>query len=611
MRGSSALRAATNPQQAAGPGSSASGNSPSLSELDAVLFTAPWVLIAEDNTSPARVPNLLAAQRAVAAGRARSVAGRVRPGVLAADIDPIDGHAVLGDACAEALVSWCVGQGVPYLVRESGRSGGRHVISVSSSPRHRIQWRNLCARLSRQYRIDVDDRSTKTLRLLTAPHRRALYSRVITCTLTPAVVRAACLEHTPATPGTRFRHKQFTTDHRRDTSRSAREYGELCAMARAGYNATEAWQAVAVSGSKAFMRGLRWWHRYQWLPAVTTVAAERGMSEADAWSLAQQACPARYLRITRGWWRGLWRRAVAEASVSRPRRRRLGTASEVAGVTSAEDVTRLQNELASAAADVLPTQGVRPQRLDSAVTVLFHLAPVLLSRGGSISVRDLAERTRMDTKTVRAALSECVRTGLLVLVHRYAGGSNDCSSYGVGRVVQGRRGQTSLTSCSTPATPHGRAHLPRLRSQHRRDRRHWRLRCDALATLAPGERLATSTSPAAKLLRSLHHQRQWLQSLTTAELARRRSARRRVLNRLDVASRTAWLEWLVERKAIVEVVESLYTKAWRKAGTSLLGAVPNTIHRGLREGRWRFGSQSSPVPVAAPARLPEVNASAA
>lgn len=186
----------------------------------------------------------------------------------------------------------------------------------------------------------------------------------------------------------------------------------------------------------------------------------------------------------------------------------------------------------------------------------------------------------------------CVRIGLLVLARRYAGGAADSDAYRVGPAVKGGVGPvTSPTSCSTPRTPPlGHANLALLRTRHSRERSLWRLRCDALAQLLPGERLATSTSRAAKLLRSLHHQRHWVLSLDPAQLQQRRAARRRLLSELGRFHRGRWLDWLdwlATRESIVQAVERLYNGTSRAEDPGLLHNAADTVHRGLRDRRWR------------------------
>ncbi|MGV9408441.1 hypothetical protein ACWDOP_00885 [Nocardia sp. NPDC003693] len=557
------------------------------------MFVAPWVLIAEDNSSPARARSLSAARSDLATGAARSIAGRVRPGVLAADIDPQRGYAIAGDACAESLVKWCERERLPYLVRESGRPGGRHVVTVAGSRRHRRQWQRLCARLSRQFDVEVDDRTGKTLRLLTSPHRQGLPCPVLACTLTPSDVTDRWVgndDSARAAPAAGSRRPRGTGSRAgaRDNTRSGKEFGRACAMVRSEYDAADAWRAIAVPGSKACALGRRWWQRYEWLPAVTAVAAERSLPESDAWALARAACPPKYgYPVRHRWWLVLWRKALAEAATDRPRRIHCGDNTVEPSSDPGPEIEALRAELESVSEEVLPGVPMRPQRRASIARMLFHLAGVLVTRDGSISQRDLAERTLMDRRTLQAAMAVCLQVGLLVVTRRYRKGTNDCAAYGVGPEVVSRRAdrETSPTSCSTPSP--GRASLLRLRAEHAADRLRWALRCDALARLLPGERLATSKGRSAKLLRSLHHQRQWLRTLDAAQLAARQALRRRLLRGLDPAIRNAWLNWLEFRRQLVESVDRLHTNTYGDDDLRVIESADDLVHRGLRDARWQ------------------------
>ncbi|MGV9836604.1 hypothetical protein ACWDUL_20785 [Nocardia niigatensis] len=203
---------------------------------------------------------------------------------------------------------------------------------------------------------------------------------------------------------------------------------------------------------------------------MTTVAAERGLTEHQAWPLAQQACPDRYMHIDRRWWKGLWQRAVEEAALSRPRRRRLPTTAVIEAARRSE-ILALQRGLVAAAHHVLTGRKLRPQRRHSAAALLAAIAPVLIVRRGSISVRDLAERARLDTKTVRAVIADCLAAGLLVRSRRYRGGRGDCDAYGVGPGAGPYVGQAQADSSpTTSSTPRGRATLHRLQARHHTDR---------------------------------------------------------------------------------------------------------------------------------------------
>ncbi|MFI6369141.1 winged helix-turn-helix domain-containing protein [Nocardia sp. NPDC050630] len=75
-------------------------------------------------------------------------------------------------------------------------------------------------------------------------------------------------------------------------------------------------------------------------------------------------------------------------------------------------------------------------------------------RDGSISNRDLAERARLDPKTVRASIRRVINAGVLVVRHTYTGGPKDCHAYSIGPAAEphiaAARAATSPTSCSTP-----------------------------------------------------------------------------------------------------------------------------------------------------------------
>ncbi|MBB5918949.1 hypothetical protein BJY24_007882 [Nocardia transvalensis] len=563
------------------------------------------MLLSDDNTSPARVTTLSEARTALTNGAARSAAGRLANGLLGADVDAAD--PVTGDACAEALIAWCSDHGLPYVLRESGRLGGRHVIAVVTDPAVPVrQWARLCRRLARQYGTVVQDRTGQHLRLLTAPHRIGLPSPVIACTASPAQVLDAVQITWPRVRKWRGRRRsprpgRYTGPI--DRTRSGREYGASCAMARAGYTAGQAWKAVRQLGGKAAGLGERWWRRYVWLSAVTVVAAEQGLTEDAAWDLARRACPAACLARGRAWWRDkAWTAAVAEAAVDRPRRYRLDgvddAPAELEPETTAQIATVRHGLAAAADAELC---GLHPQRRHSVRAVLDALATALVTREGSISVRCLAIRARLDTKTVRSALATAQAHGLLVETHAYTGGRADCDAYGPGPAAMphlsaAARSGFSPTRCTTPAAT-GRANRNRLHREAHTARRVWSLRCDALAALAPGERLADSQHPAARLLRSIHHQRTWWRSLSPAEQQQRREARQQQMRQLDPADRSAWFGWLARRESICNATDRLLTHETSPDDLETLLAAPLTAHRGMRDPRWRTGG--TPVSAAA------------
>lgn len=564
--------------------------------LDSVLFIGRYVLIAADNSSPARVATLEQARLAVSENAARTVAGRLVDGLLAADIDAE--CPITGDACAEALVAWCVQHSLPYVLRDSGRAGGRHVIAVVTNSKVPVrQWARLCRKLARIHGTVVQDRSGQHLRLLAAPHRIGLPAPVIACTAAPADVIDAVRITRRAKGSWRARRRtdragggQSGPDH----TRSAREFGATCAMARAGYTARQAWQAIRHLGGKAAELGERWWRRYMWLSAVAIVDAEAGLSEDAAWDRARKACSAACLAHGREWWKkGKWQPALAEAETDRPRRRRLENADAEASLPPelAAELATVRTGLSEAVTAILG--GLHPQRQRSVRITLDALAWVLVTRSGSVSGRDLAVLSRQDRKTVRRALAAALEAGLVVQTHTYSGGASDCDSWGVGphalEHIAAARMLVSPTRCTTPAPPLGRANPARLHRESLRERRAWSLRCDALAALAPGERLADSRHPAAKLLRSLHHQRTWWRGLSAEEQQIRREIRQAVVRRLDRADRSAWVSWLSRREEICTAADRLLTHQADPGGLQTLLSAPLTVHRGMADPRWRTG----------------------
>ncbi|WP_433635570.1 hypothetical protein [Nocardia sp. CA-120079] len=546
-------------------------------------------MIAADNTGSGTVRTLDAARKALADGSAASAGGRLVDELLGADIDAED--PLVGDACAEALIAWCDAHGLPYILRDSGRPGGRHIVAVITN--HAVphkEWAKLCRRLSRLYRVVVDDRTGKVLRLLTAPHRVGLSSSVIACTITPAAVMDAIARRAGKSAAKARRARRTAVVG--DSSRSAQEYGHACALARRGVSAAEAWTEIAAAAGKAAELGKAWFQRYVWLPAVTTVAAENGLDEDAAWELAQTACPSVRSR-GRDFWRYWWRKASAEASVDRPRRYRLPEDPEAAEAALAPEVAAeldAHRDGLRLAVDALT--GIDPRRRHSLHCAVHAVAYAIVTRDGSMSSRTISEHARIARSTTLTALDVAVTRGVLVVTHRYAGGATDCAAYGPGPAatdyISAARNISPTTRCTTPA-PHGSASLTHLRATHSKDRRAWSLRCDALASLAPGERLATSQHPAAKLLRSLWFQRRWWSSLTAEEQAERRTQRREHLGTLHKSVRSAWFTWLAEREDIAAAAVRISATEPGPGDVQTVLGAPLTIHRGLAESGWREG----------------------
>ncbi|MGK8506379.1 hypothetical protein [Nocardia asiatica] len=551
-----------------------------------------YVLVDASNQSPRRCRSLTEVYAALDRDEAPSAAGTLAPGVLGADIDAE--HAVVGDAIAEGMVRWCVARQLPYLVRESGRPGGRHVFAIGASVAHIEDWAALCGRLAGQYRTVVDNRTGRTIRLLTARHRLGLPAPVISSTMI-----AAAIPPPDAFGRTSPAHRGRASSRPRRpepgaASRSEQEYGQACAMARADISVTDAWARANIPDSKAAERGRAWWLRYCWLPALTIVAAERGIHVDAAWEAVSHACPAACMRMGRRWWNGLWERALVEAATNRPRRYQL--TEQPRNLDEQAAITTLSAQLRTAAVATLAA--VDPRRRRSVEAVLEPIAAAIVTRNGSISERSISLASRLDRNTVRAAVATATAYGLLVLSHTYAGGSSDCHAYAVGPVaeqqIRAAERTSSPTSCSTPA-PLGNCSLTRLRRAYRQDRDAWRTRCDVLAALAPGERLATSRHPAAKLLRSRWAQRRWWNALTPAAQEDRRAQRRAQLDALSRGDYHAWLAWLSVRDDTAQAADRVSarvgddTDLWQVATVAQI----HTFHRGMQAAQWRTAAAAA------------------
>ena len=228
--------------------------------------------------------------------------GRLRPGVLAVDIDMARGRPVVAE-----LVAWCVEQDLWHVVRDSGRPGHAHVLIVAGA--HTAALVAHCAKLRAAYgvsrsRIDVRD----TLRPLSAPHRTGATPPLPRGLPTAARALPAALRPLPAAdqppPARRvvplaprplpraIRRRDLPPDWAdyltdgippaqvaswSDASRSAVESTATWQMAVAGWTADQAWLAIGQAHPRAFskarQRGHRWWAAAVWNPAVEALAA--------------------------------------------------------------------------------------------------------------------------------------------------------------------------------------------------------------------------------------------------------------------------------------------------------------------------------------------------
>ncbi|WP_156893760.1 hypothetical protein [Actinokineospora enzanensis] len=581
-----------------------------IADLDAALFDAPYIAINEHNRGVGTADAPAAAWALVRQHGAASLAGTARPGVQVIDIDPADTEASpeAGTAAAENIRDWCAGFGLPYLLRASGRPGGHHVIAVVPDDLVAMLVGHVAA-VAEHQGVSVELRNT--LRLLAAPHRHGLPSPLLEGTLVPADVPRA--PNKPKRRSAAPRRARAARPRGATPSRSEREYGRTCAAIRRGLTFGQTWDLL--NGSQVIERGQVDYRKYMWFPAVTEIAAERGLDEDAAWTLAQRASTARAHALGRRAWRQrYWLPAIARAAdPARARRRRLTDEPAqpeqpeqhtAAPQQQAAEHERVRAAMHAAATDLL--NAFRPQRQKSIRAVIDALAVVLTSSAaGSIDVRTLAEQACVSkgvTIQVKASLEE---HGVIAVSERYAGGADDCHTYTLGTRTDQALSETETTRWYTP-TPgpppsaprtYGLADPTRMRLRHARERNRWKLRCTLVqATQSTGERWATSQHPAAKAARSLWAQRTRWSTLPPEVQAERRRRRRAYLGTLGKAERQAWFDWLRRRDDLAQAAERARRGPVDAHDRGLLEAAPPTVHLGMRDRNW-FGGRPRGAPV--------------
>lgn len=303
-----------------------------LLALDRLLFIPDrWFAIDEANRCAAGVVvssleqglRLAWASQDPSAGRRVTIAGRLRPEVVAVDVDAAG---VIGDAVVEDLAGWCRARDLWHLVRPSGGGPGRaHVLIVAGSAVDELE--TYTAALRRQYRIagpGVDlrggRRGNKALRPLSAPHRSGPHLRPLgplrqlQRTLRAAVgappppqgpqrrraTRSAALVHRPGPQPFAFPPAAMAPLPRavrplpdgwaahlqrgapapvQAGDRSGLELLATGVLMRTGHDVAKSWAAIASSPdgvmSKAKTRGRGWWERNVWNAVVRTDADYR------------------------------------------------------------------------------------------------------------------------------------------------------------------------------------------------------------------------------------------------------------------------------------------------------------------------------------------------
>lgn len=565
-----------------------------LNALDTALFHPPFILIDADNVALCATQTLKGAWSLLGRNRrARSVVGTLAPGVVAVDIDPADTRTPpeAGEAVADTLIAWCDAHGLPWLLRASGRPGGRHVIARVPKQLN-APFRHLVSNTGAFHHAPAMIRSS--LRLGSAPHRHGLPSPVLASTLEPAdVVDQAPLAR-PRSLYTEISRERRTSG--RGASRSEAEFARAITRAHAGWDASLAWADANRPGTKAAEMGEQGWRRWMWCIAVTIAAADQGLSEDAAWQRFRAASPVRAEALGRdAWAQTYWHQArhtVAKTDLAFRRRQARGSHSP-AGPEFHLEVVR--TAFRCAVANTVEHRGGLPGRLrpTSLLAALDALADAIVDRRGSLPIRDWSARARLDPRTVRKARDAAEALGIIYREHRYSGGASDCDSWLPAPRVNHEiaRLEQSPTRWYTPnAQPDrtvGQANPARLQRDHQRDRLQWRTRCELDEMWHLTNLVVDPAHPAGKTLRSLHHQLAWWKNLTDDEKRLRRRARRRTLREMTADARGNWFEWLGRRQQIVTAAMGLLRTARSVRDPSPDLHAPKTFHLGLRESYLR------------------------
>lgn len=280
-------------------------------EVDELLFTGGWFALDAANMRVAGVrPSSLGAGLALLGqGRVATVVGRLRPGVVAVDVDLVGER---GHAAAEAVAGWCRRQGLWHVVRPSGGADGRtHVLVGVGARTEHLEAEVDTLRVSfgvTPRMIDV----RQAVRPLSAPHRlggcprplgdaRAALRGLRKALPTLETVRRGAASPSSASPPRvepleprRRRHRrdlppQWATylatgkrpalrETARDTSGSTYEYLATARMVQAGWTARQAWAAIADAHPDAMAKARASWPRWvgRWNQAVTADDEHRG-----------------------------------------------------------------------------------------------------------------------------------------------------------------------------------------------------------------------------------------------------------------------------------------------------------------------------------------------
>lgn len=316
------------------------------SSVDELLFTSDWFALDAQNmrVSGVRPSSLTQGLSLIGQGRVATIVGRLRPGVVAVDVDLVGER---GHAAVEAVAGWCHREGLWHVVRPSGGADGRtHVLVGVGARREHLEAEvdSLRAGFGVTSRM-IDVR--QAVRPLTAPHRSGgcplplgdsrVAQRGLRKTLR-ALGTASSGSRRRGTPPsalpTGVQPLEPTRQRRRrdlppewstylatgkrptlresatDTSGSTYEFLATARMVQAGWTARQAWAAIVDAHPQAMAKARASWPRWvgRWNQAVAadddyrggsvlsptaavSIAAAREELRSLAWSTSTRARP--------------------------------------------------------------------------------------------------------------------------------------------------------------------------------------------------------------------------------------------------------------------------------------------------------------------------------
>lgn len=438
-----------------------------LLALDELLFRPrSWFAIGDSNRRvPGVFPGTLAAGLdLVGRGGVAAIVGRLRPQVVAVDIDAGGRKfAEAGALALEEIVAWCRARRVWHLVRESGRGFGHwHVVTVPGV--HELDLVELVAGLRRTLTLPgrALDVRRDGLRPLSSPHRTTGPTPVPEGAVEALESLRAVLDAStaPATSGRRRRGGSRTR------ARAGVGVGPLAPMARPPRALPAGWEEYLTQGrGAAAARGL---DRSPEEDSMIELEATfqfviTGHSAQGAWERIEGSHGDAFVKAKRlgeSWWWTVWNAAVRAADDWRAEHLGELTAAGVDVVDPAagtEEQRAARVALEGAWARICEVwlgwpAATRHTDLEVMATIVERCYRLGVT-AAQIPQRDLVLDCAVASRaTVRAALDRLVAYGVLEIERTYVEGTTDtANTLRVGTDQGPERGPGSSSSKAEPS----------------------------------------------------------------------------------------------------------------------------------------------------------------